>query len=628
MSNFIITILSLSLSGSILALILLAGKSFIKRKVSSVFAYYIWLLVLLRLVVPVASPINIMNTLFWMDQSSVLREFSDSIATQDGTKNIQSPQQSNTFKNTQLDLQSTPIREAPGLNAPKQMQKESFTMEFIKDNLLWIWLVGVAVSLGWFIVAYTVFSRYIRRSCTAPHLDDLSVFRNLYGYEKVKLVCSSYISTPMLIGIIRPVIILPQFTYDHNGMGKELMNILQHELTHYRRKDVLYKWFLIAVTSLHWFNPLMILIRREIGYACELSCDEVVIRDMSEEEKRTYGNTLLTLASNKKIPMGIVTTTLCEDKKKLKERLVSIMKFKKKPAWTFALTVVLVLILTGCAATLGVARHSDNVAKINASTITDGTAYSRKSDGIVYNWRNTGVSYYLGKDGSIMLSYDGADPVKAPLVLSLNMRDKKPMAENTGFFISNEMTAIAYGKTDSPGPVTVIISGDRGKTWDNVSIDFDKNASWINIGFTTKNNGWMIISSFIGMGQEQHYLYKTSDGGKSWAPVDGNINDVYIRMLSGASFIDDKIGFAGFRYESNSQVVVYMTQDGGVTWRKVNIGLAEEYKQYKQTPLSPAFNGEYVVLPVQLTDDKGEVKIVFMTSYDDGRTWKSDNRLK
>lgn len=226
---------------------------------------------------------------------------------------------------------------------------------------------------------------------------------------------------------------------------------------------------------------------------------------------------------------------------------------------------------TGCATTLRVPKHSDNGAKPETSAITDGTAYSRKADGTVYNWRNTGVSYYLDEDGNVMLSYgDGNEPVKAPLVLSSDKSDKERMVENTGFFISNEITAIACGKTDSSGPITVIISGDRGKTWDNVSIDFDKNASWINIGFTTKNNGWMIISSCVGMGQEQHYLYTTFDRGKSWTLVDGNINDVYSRMLSGTGFINDKIGFVGFRYEFDSQVVVYMTQDGGLTWKAEN----------------------------------------------------------
>ncbi|MED4353878.1 hypothetical protein P9265_16295 [Schinkia azotoformans] len=301
------------------------------------------------------------------------------------------------------------------------------------------------------------------------------------------------------------------------------------------------------------------------------------------------------------------------------------MKFNKKLAWMSALAA-LALILAGCATTFGVVKNSDNGAKLETNVITDGTAYSRKADGTVYNWRHIGGSYSLDEGGNVTISYgDGMNSVKAPLVLSSDVGDAKPNPENTGFFISDELTAIAYGEPDSPALITVIKSVDRGKSWDKVSIDFDNNVSWINIGFTTKNDGWMVICSFVGMGQELHYLYTTSDGGKSWMFVDGNINDVYNRMLSSAGFINDKIGFVGFRYESDSQAMIYMTQDGGLTWSKVNIGLPEEYQKYKQTPLSPAFDGENIVLPILLTNEKGEVKTVYMTSSDDGRSWKSDN---
>ena len=173
------------------------------------------------------------------------------------------------------------------------------------------------------------------------------------------MACSSRVATPMLIGILHPVIVLPQLAYVRNGMEKELTNILRHELTHYRRNDVLYKWLAIAVTSLHWFNPLMLLIRKEISRACELSCDEAVISGMSAAEKQSYGNTLLALSANRKLSAGVFATTLCEDKKELKERLISIMKYKKRSTWAVALTLVLALLLAGCGTTLGVANTTE-----------------------------------------------------------------------------------------------------------------------------------------------------------------------------------------------------------------------------------------------------------------------------
>jgi len=201
------------------------------------------------------------------------------------------------------------------------------------------------------------------------------------GVLRVRMAYSSYVATPMFVGILRPVIVLPQFAYVRNGMDKELTNILCHELTHYRRKDVLYKWLVVAVTSLHWFNPLMLWIRKEISRACELSCDEAVISGMSASEKQFYGNTLLTLSANKKLLAGILSTTLCEEKNELKERLISIMKYKKKSAWAIALTFFMALLLAGCGATLGVANSTNSESPKYKLLETDVAAESQTLPG-------------------------------------------------------------------------------------------------------------------------------------------------------------------------------------------------------------------------------------------------------
>ena len=186
----------------------------------------------------------------------------------------------------------------------------------------------------------------------------------------MRLACSSQINTPMLMGVFHPVIVVPRLAYTANGMGREFCSILDHELTHYKRHDIVYKWLIVIVTSLHWFNPLVYLIRREIGNACELSCDEAVIKNLSISERKEYGNTLLALASKRRIPVGVMATTLCEGKKQLKGRLISIMNYKKKTHAAVALMVVLTLLLTGCAA--GIAAFTGSANKpdgVNGSTL-------------------------------------------------------------------------------------------------------------------------------------------------------------------------------------------------------------------------------------------------------------------
>lgn len=183
----------------------------------------------------------------------------------------------------------------------------------------------------------------------------------------------------MLTGLLSPVIVVPRLAYCGNGMKADFENILRHELTHYRRKDILFKWFAVLVSSVHWFNPLMILLRREIARACELSCDEAAIRDMSDSEKQSYGETLLALCASKKLPAGILATTLCEKRSELRERLVSIMRYKKRTALTAAVSVLLALLLAGCGAALGAANTNVETPKPE-ETITNEAAAITESE--------------------------------------------------------------------------------------------------------------------------------------------------------------------------------------------------------------------------------------------------------
>ena len=87
-----------------------------------------------------------------------------------------------------------------------------------------------------------------------------------------------------MMGIFRPVLVLP----DRQITAEQLDNILRHEMTHFRRKDLLYKWFAVFVKCVHWFNPAVYYISRQIGIECEISCDLAVVSGMSQEEKRSY----------------------------------------------------------------------------------------------------------------------------------------------------------------------------------------------------------------------------------------------------------------------------------------------------------------------------------------------------
>jgi len=362
MNNLLLTILSVSVSGSVLSLLIFLLRPLIKDRVSKAFLYYIWLLVLLRLVFPFGYNFSIPGT---------SQLFTGAGMQSAATSAVDGRTSSDTISDGQTGLQSDGNTEAPasGDSGDKNLPTTAAipatgnSPDFwglVKENLFYVWLAGSIGSFCWFATVYILFSRKLSRSFVAPHSDDLAVFKKMTRGEKVRLACSRQINTPMLMGVFHPVVVFPQLAYTANGMGSEFCGILRHELTHYHRHDIVYKWLVVFVTSLHWFNPLVYLIRREIGNACELSCDEAVIKSMTISERKYYGNTLLALAAKRRIPSGAMATTLCQGKKQLKGRLLSIMNYKKKTRAAVAFMIVLTLVLTGCSA--GVASFDSGKA--------------------------------------------------------------------------------------------------------------------------------------------------------------------------------------------------------------------------------------------------------------------------
>jgi hypothetical protein len=189
-----------------------------------------------------------------------------------------------------------------------------------------------------------------------------------------KLYRNTKATTPMLIGLFSPSIVLP----DREYTGEQLHSVLLHELTHLRRKDVLVKWLSVPACAVHWFNPIVWLTHRELDRACELSCDEAVIRDLDENGKHSYGETLLYVAADGKTPRAVLSTTMCEEKRDLKERLGAIMKSKKRTrvAVIVSAAVICVAVLAVCALGAGSGSNSQlsfSSAKTQSVTFANGT---------------------------------------------------------------------------------------------------------------------------------------------------------------------------------------------------------------------------------------------------------------
>ena len=341
-------LLALSLSGSILAIFIFAIKPFISHKFSKSLQYYIWIIVLLRFILPFSFEENIMDKIFYKDEIHV----NTNIEVE--TKSLELP----------VETGSNSTILSKGENSLSK--KENYDMDhdhsrYFNDLLnkyaLIIWIVGVAVVLGINLFGYFRFTNYLK----VTNIAALDVEKNILidlmgGKDKVKLFRNQFVPTPMLIGIINPHIIIPDNKYNE----KQIKNILLHEVAHYKRFDIIIKWITMIITSIHWFNPLIYIIRKEVNHACELACDEFVIKKLKPLERQEYGDTLITVVAEAKYPVGVLQATMSESKRGLKDRLTSIMGYRKKTKIIIALSIVLVIGLIFGAMKLGAGRtYSD-----------------------------------------------------------------------------------------------------------------------------------------------------------------------------------------------------------------------------------------------------------------------------
>lgn len=176
----------------------------------------------------------------------------------------------------------------------------SLTLEQLLTGL---WLVGAAGVLVWNGGAHLRFCRYLRR-WSAPAEDPLLLREFHWLADRLGLgrrprlrTCAGLV-VPMLAGILRPVLLLPE----DFPPGEARCYSLLHELTHYRRRDIWLKTLMVWVRALHWFNPAVWLMARAVEQDTELACDEGALKWLSQSERAAYGWAILQAAAAGKEP--------------------------------------------------------------------------------------------------------------------------------------------------------------------------------------------------------------------------------------------------------------------------------------------------------------------------------------
>ncbi len=360
--------LSMSFSGSLLILALLLGKRFLKDKISRQWQYYIWLVVVLRLLFPFGPEVSLLGKTYQAVDQAITQTAS------------LPPQQQSPLTTPGGNL--APVIGTGQSNRSMNSPTEDLTtahpfqevVTLLTDQVWLIWIAAAVVLLIRKATVYQSFIRYIKAGLTPVSdieiLDRLSITAEQAGIKRpVELCVNPLISSPLLIGFFRPCIVLPNADISK----KAFQYIVLHELTHYKRRDMFYKWLVQITACLHWFNPLVHLMSREITKACEFSCDEAILAKMGSGNAQDYGKTLLdAMAAVGKYKENLGSVTLSENKKLLKERLGAIMKFQKTSRAVKLLTAVLTVCIVLGASFAGV-YTAGNVQAASLSGTTPDT---------------------------------------------------------------------------------------------------------------------------------------------------------------------------------------------------------------------------------------------------------------
>lgn len=299
-------LMDISLTVSIVILAVIGIRQLLKRA-PKIFAYALWGIVLLRLMVPISieSPVSIVP-----DQTA----FSSVMELNEVLPEIE-------FETPQDRAHNEWIRENTPADEPFTQISRSFNAEIY---LTLAWLIGMLVMMVTSAVSYGKLRKRVR--VCVPFRKGIYI--------------ADDIDTPFVMGIFRPVIYLPG-TLDR----AERKYIIAHEQHHIHRGDHIFKSLAFLALTIHWFNPLVWVAFVLAGRDMEMSCDEAVIRKLGEDVRADYSASLLNLATGHRIFAG---TPLAFGEVNPTGRVRNLARWKKPKRWIILICAILCVVLAVC----------------------------------------------------------------------------------------------------------------------------------------------------------------------------------------------------------------------------------------------------------------------------------------
>lgn len=323
-------------SSSVLIAVIIALRHVLKGKISLQLQYALWVLVLLRLLIPIsfgASGFSIENLM-------------EKAAGTETVKTVSKLTHQKLPHATYNSAQSKVIREygemASNLTQmPKGELVETADYKILSQmggrwswddifNALWVFgIIAVVLILLTSNIRFAIKLNRLRYKLDIPSCP-------------LPVYISEDLETPCLFGLFHPAIyITPEGAKD----DIILSYIVEHELTHFRHGDHIWSYLRCACLALHWYNPLVwwaaILSCRD----GEFACDGATIGRIGEALRAEYGRMLIGITSKKQKAPLVVATTVTGS---IKERITLLVKKPKMALYTLVATLVIAAVAVGC----------------------------------------------------------------------------------------------------------------------------------------------------------------------------------------------------------------------------------------------------------------------------------------
>lgn len=367
-------ILEVLISSSVLILALALLRILLRGKISPRLQFGLWLLVAVRLLVPVSigqSAASVMNYVPQQQMTAIL---------EDAAIPAQVPQVMNTLSMEEAAISN----EALPLEASRTAQEASTASEDSAEEsaqfspapltiCYYIWGIGAVLALIVMLGQNAVLAARLKRNRVRLEVPEC----------KNSVYITKILPSSCLFGLFRPAIyITPQAL---NADGTPNTYVLLHEQTHYRRRDHIWCALRLLLLAMYWFDPFVWLAVRLSKIDCELACDDLALRRLDDGARIAYGRTLLDQISIKRAPMqaALCATTMVSGKKTLRARIRLIAKKPKMTAVTLILVVGVCLLLAACTFTNSAADHTASTPDLLPPLVqVDGTLYQLTNENL------------------------------------------------------------------------------------------------------------------------------------------------------------------------------------------------------------------------------------------------------